>query len=352
MALIDTYRNNVLRKRNELAKLSADKAKESGKIAAIKQRIQSAQRSLKSSKSSSTINSKLGEISRYDKQLADIDKKIATIEKNIATKTKELGAEEKKLSNEEMRINKKQAEVASQRYNESQKQYREMSSALAYQHNEQQGIKRKLADLAFLPEKITVLFLASNPKNTDSLRLDEEAREIREMISKSKHRDAVKFETRLAVRPLDILQAINELNPDVIHFSGHGTQNDEIVLEDADGAAKLVSKEGIVQTIRLSSERIKLVFFNICFSSEQAQDVVKHIEAAIGMTTSIGDKAAIVFSSSFYSALGFGLSLEKSFSQAKAALLLEGIPEENTPAIYIKDGLNSEDIFIVKPPQI
>jgi len=35
MALIDTYRNNVTKKRDEIAKLTADKAKEKDKISPV-----------------------------------------------------------------------------------------------------------------------------------------------------------------------------------------------------------------------------------------------------------------------------------------------------------------------------
>ena len=51
--------------------------------------------------------------------------------------------------------------------------------------------------------------------------------------------------------------------------------------------------------------------------------VVEHVEAAIGMNDSIGDEAACI-RGQFYSAIGFGLSLEKAFNQGKAALMLEG----------------------------
>jgi hypothetical protein len=63
------------------------------------------------------------------------------------------------------------------------------------------------------------------------------------------------------LRPFDILQAINETNPAVIHFSGHGTDNGELVLEDNNCNSKLVSIEAISQTMATSSDTIKLVFF-------------------------------------------------------------------------------------------
>jgi hypothetical protein len=134
--------------------------------------------------------------------------------------------------------------------------------------------------------------------------LDEEVRTIQEMIRKSQHRDSITFESRWTVRPMDILQAINELDPDVIHFSGHGADTSELVLENADGTAKLVTKEAITQTIMTSSDKIRLMFFNACYSQEQAQTVIEYVDAAIGMTASISDIGACAFAAQFYSSLG------------------------------------------------
>ncbi|MDR9794218.1 hypothetical protein Q8A72_14845 [Aeribacillus pallidus] len=111
----------------------------------------------------------------------------------------------------------------------------------------------------------------------------------------------------------------------------------------------MVSKDAIVQTMMSTSDNIKLVFFNTCFSYGQAQAVIKHVDAAIGMTTSIGDDAARVFAAQFYSAIGFGLSVKKAFEQGKTALMLEGIREEDTPELYVKDCIDPDELIIVKP---
>ncbi len=55
------------------------------------------------------------------------------------------------------------------------------------------------------------------------------------------------------------------------------------------------------------------------------------------------------FAAQFYSALGFGLSVKKDFEQGKAALILEGIPEEDTSELYVKEDLVPEELIIVKP---
>ena len=349
MPIIDTYRNSIIKKKKELAKLTDDRAKESGKKSSQQQKILSAKKLLKSTKSQSTIKSKLDIISRAETEISKADGKIAELDKKIAKREADIIAEEKKLRTEEAREQKKSQNEEKKRLDGNNREIQKITNTLANQSKTQNELKKAIVNLQNLPEKINVLFMASNPIDQDQLRLDEEARAIHEMITKSKHRDSVNFSTRWAVRSSDILQAINEVNPDVIHFSGHGTNNDKLILQNTDGSTKCVEKEVIVQTIATVSDRVRLVFFNTCFSHGQAEAIVEYIEAAIGMTTSIGDDAARVFASYFYSAIGFGLSLKKSFHQAKAALLLEGIPEDDTPVLYIKDTLQAEDIYIVRP---
>ena len=349
MAIIDTYRNNVARKRSELSKLSSDRAKESGKKAQQQQKIVAASNILKRTSSQSTIRSKISEIDRAEKEVAAIDKKIADLDNKMAKKDKEIADEEKKLRSEEEKIRKKQEQEDKKRQQESEKTFQKINQAITIQQRNQATMQKIIDQLKYVPEKITVLFFATNPKGTSQLRLDEEARSIQEMIRKSKHRDSISFETRWAVRPLDILQAINEINPDVVHFSGHGAETGELVLENTDGSEKLVTKEAITQTIMSSSDKIHLLFFNACFSYEQAQEVVHYVDAAIGMTDSIGDKAACSFAAQFYSSLGFGFSIKKAFDQAKGIMMLESSAEANTPMLYIKDDLDADTLYIVRP---
>jgi hypothetical protein len=101
-----------------------------------------------------------------------------------------------------------------------------------------------------------------------------------------------------------------------------------------------------------SSDKIRLVFFNTCYSFSQAQAVTKHVESAIGMNTEIGDEVARVFSSQFYSALSFGLSVQIAFEQARALVMMDGLAEENTPELFVQEGLNTNDIIIIRPPDV
>ena len=91
---------------------------------------------------------------------------------------------------------------------------------------------------------------------------------------------------------VECLQAINECNPQVIHFSGHG-QTSEIILEGDDGKAFNVSRS--YNKASGVCKNLKLVVFNICESELFAKEAALKVDFAVGMTTPIGDKAAIKF---------------------------------------------------------
>lgn len=349
MSQLDTYRNTLLRKRDDLAKLNQDLAREQAKIAPLQKKIISANSAIERTKSQSTIKSKYGEIERANKSIADIQKKCGDIHKKIAQKEKELSTADKNYRNEEVKLNKKNAEAEKKRQQEAARQASSIERSIREYGHTQSQMQLEIERLKAIPEKITVLFMAANPSDTPQLRLDEEARSIQEKIRLSEYRDSIRFESRWATRASDILQAINETNPTIVHFSGHGAETGELALLNPDGSTKIVTKEAITMAMSTASDTIRLVVFNACFSESQAVSVVEHIEAAIGMSDSIRDDTACTFAAQLYSSIGFGRSLQASFNQAIAELLLEGIPGENIPQIYSRNDVNLNDVILVRP---
>lgn len=346
---VDSARNKVLATQNTIAKLQREKSRQVTKISDLTKRASAASQAAVRSTSASTAASKMREHERYQKQIADTQKKLSSYEDRIAREQQKCANAQKELSREEDRVNRKKIREEEQRLKENQRRMQSMSRKLVKHDTLHRDTMNAIERLNQLPEKITVLFLASNPVDQPQLRLDAEARTITEMIRKSKHRDSVQLESCWAVQPLDVLQAINEHRPQVVHFSGHGSNLDEIVFQDKEGNAKTVSKDAIVQTMLAGSSDIQLVFFNTCFSHRQAEAVVKYVKAAVGMTVKISDEAARVFAAQFYSAVGFGHSIKNAFEQAKAALMLEGISEEDTPVLKTGDGIEPEDLVLVRP---
>lgn len=362
---IETYRKQVSTCQNNIAKLQADKGRLSVKAAAALKKKQDALASAGRSTSSSTVNMKQREAARYasDHSKAMVD--IAKLDSKIADEHKKLVTAQGKVGQEEAREQKKQDAAKKKRDADFKKQQtehkrteqtqerrmREIGAGLARHEGLHVETALQIQMLKALPEQITVLFMASDP-GTNKLALDEEARSIGEKLRASEHRDAVNFQTRWAVRSIDILQAINELQPTIVHFSGHGTSADALVLQDDQGRPKHVSKEGIVSAIAFGSESVKLVFFNTCFSFNQAQSCVENVNAAIGMNREIGDDGARVFSSQFYSAIGFGHSITKAFAQARSALMMEDLSQADIPELHLKEGLSEEELTLVRPRQI
>ena len=199
--------------------------------------------------------------------------------------------------------------------------------------------------------KKQILFLAANPVGTTSLALDEECREITQIIRAAQHRDSLELISHWSVRPEDLLQYLNQHRPHIVHFSGHGISTEEIILLDKNRNPKAVSAAAIKQLFTTLKDNVRVVVLNACYSRSQAEAIVEVVDCAIGMRKAIGDNAAITFAAAFYQAVGFGRSIESAFQSGKTALMLEGIPEENTPELLCRKGIDPNDVVLFEPPR-
>ena len=178
-----------------------------------------------------------------------------------------------------------------------------------------------------------ILFLASNPNGTDRLRLDEEARDIEEGLRRSEERERFTVKTVWAVRARDIRRAIIDFKPNVVHFSGHGTADGGLALENTKGLVQLVSPEALSGLFKLLKTHIKCVVLNACYSENQAIAITEHISFVVGMSQKIGDQSAIEFSVGFYDALMAGYSIEDAYEFGCNAICMAGLEENHTPVL-------------------
>jgi hypothetical protein len=190
---------------------------------------------------------------------------------------------------------------------------------------------------------ITILFLAAEPSDTVRLRLGEEIRTIQEKLQLAKLRDDFVLRSCMSIRSADISQALLDLNPQIVHFSGHGTSGGALFIEDRTGKAQPISPEALAALFEQFSNKVKCVVLNACYSDTQAQSIVTHIENVIGMNRSISDRAAIAFSVGFYQALGAGRSIEDAYKFGCIQVKLENIPEYLTP-ILLKKSMDSSSV--------
>lgn len=193
---------------------------------------------------------------------------------------------------------------------------------------------------------IKILFLASNPKDTNRIRLDEEIRTIDEVLQKSEYRDRFQLEKHFAVRVSDLQNHLLRYKPDIVHFSGHGTSKSEIVLEDEQGRSQAVSQRALSKLFSLLKDNIRCVVLNACYSEPQAKAIAEHIECVVGMSIAIGDDAAIRFAEAFYQALGYGRDIKTAFDLGCLEIDMEGLGEEDTPKL-LADQKDPRTIFLL-----
>lgn len=184
-----------------------------------------------------------------------------------------------------------------------------------------------------------VLFLASSPLDEARLRLDQEAREIDEGLRRSRKREQFRLEQRWAIGTDGLRRALLDTEPQIVHFSGHGSGQSGIVVEDDGGMSKLISNEALAQLFALCADHVECVLLNACYSEVQAAAIAQHINYVIGMSHAIGDKAAIKFATGFYDALGAGKTIEIAFKFGCNAIQLENIPEHLIPTIKRKNDI-------------
>jgi hypothetical protein len=193
---------------------------------------------------------------------------------------------------------------------------------------------------------IKILFLAANPKDTHSLRLDEEIRSIDRALRQAEFRDKFDIEQQWAVRVSDLQDHFLRFTPDIVHFSGHGSSSSEIILEDLDGSRKTVSTHALSNLFDILKDNIRCVVLNACYSEKQAQAIAEHIDCVVGMTKAIGDEAAINFATGFYRALGYGRDVQTAFELGKSQIDLGGLDEEDTPKLLAFKQKPNKVIFV------
>lgn len=188
----------------------------------------------------------------------------------------------------------------------------------------------------FARQHTKILILLANPIGTSQLRLDEEVRDIKEGLQRSKYREQFEVDQRWALRIRDLRRALLDCDPQLLHFSGHGDV-EGILVEDKQGFATLIPSNALAGLFKLHRNRIECVILSACYSDYQAEAINKHIKYVIGMPQEIKDKAALEFAVGFYDAMGAGKTVGEAFEFGCNAIhqYWPEIPEYIYPRLHI-----------------
>lgn len=194
-------------------------------------------------------------------------------------------------------------------------------------------------------ERTNILFIAANPLDTDRLRVDEESREIEAAVAAAQYRDQFVFEKQYATRAADLQRLLLKYRPQIVHFSSHGSAASEIVLEDEHGNAFAVPATALNRLFAFFRPNIRCVVLNACYSEQQAAGIAGCVDCVVGMSSAIGDTAAIAFSTTFYQALAYGQTVQAAFDQACLQIDLLAIEEGATPRLIAAPNVASAIVF-------
>ena len=345
------YQGAILRLNKDKASVQKQIAAEQEKLGKLRRDAAKLREEAAKTKSGSMQASKRRQAESKERDLATAERRLAglldkksKVETDLVRNLNSLQSAESQVQRQQDTKDKRRRDGELQH---AQQVTREVERQAQLQASLPQG-RLTIEVVQQLPEAITVLFLAANPRDTTRIGLDEEIRLVDHKLRASEHRDAVTLKAAWAVRPDDLLQALNRYRPHVVHFAGHGNE-DEIALQDADGKSRLISTDLLVQLMQLMIDNVRLVVFNTCQSRRHAEAVTAHVDVAIGMNASIDDEAARIFAAQFYSAIGFGRSVQQAFEQAKLELKLEGIQGAAIPELFARPGVDPNQIFLVRP---
>ena len=163
-------------------------------------------------------------------------------------------------------------------------------------------------------EPVRLLFLGANPLPSARLRGDAEAMLIKQICDASEFKARpIDLDLRLAVQPDDLLAALFEALPEIVHFSAHSDRRG-ITLDDGNGGIQHVRWRDLGDLFRLAAETVKfrVLVLNGCYTERACSWVRDCFEVVIGSKREIADDACLAFAQGFYTAVTDGNSIAKA----------------------------------------
>lgn len=170
------------------------------------------------------------------------------------------------------------------------------------------------------PEVLTVLLVSASPETAERLRVDQQFHDIIERMRGVRHRDRFKFEIVQAARFADLVTALQEHMPHVLHISANGGPDGSLLFQGKRAESEPISPMRLIKLLTALSDNLRMVVINADHSLELARAIPPTIAIAIGMRGKIQGAAAIDFADNFYATLGYGKPVLTAFNVAVASI--------------------------------
>jgi len=213
--------------------------------------------------------------------------------------------------------------------------------------------------------RATMLVLKANPQGVmsvqEGLRIEQEIKEIKAVLREN--HDVVDLREEGAVRLRDLSAYLLRHRPVLLHFSGHGTEEGELVLEKYTSLEELraavhspiglaagadyIEYAVIARILAEYRATLRCVVLNASSTERLAEAICAEIPCAIGMRGPVNDFLAIRFAEIFYRALTIGESVGLAFRKARNDILSHRNARAETFQLKSKTGVNPDNIFLI-----
>lgn len=222
------------------------------------------------------------------------------------------------------------------------------------QHARQLEQLARLAEARYEPlrtpasGKLRVLYLTTNPYL--DLTTELEVRQVQQALQGARYRERVEVQLRPAATFPDLMASLNSVQPHIVHFSGHTGEvfrlDDGEVMFSGSG----VDFTSLLRALIATDRPPELLVLNACGPLNRASSVLPAVPVVIGLSDSIMDTAAIVFSQQFYAAVASGQSVGAAFRHGRAkveAVLLEDDASE-LPDFVVREDVDLDALVLVQ----
>lgn len=199
-----------------------------------------------------------------------------------------------------------------------------------------------------MTDRNKILLLATDQLGLLYTHFGDEIRDIQNKIKASPLRDLFEPIPVPTVKIADLIELLMAYKPVILHFSGHGTPSEGILLgdEDQEEGWKPVRAKELADIVGILKDNLRIVFLNVCYTKRHAEAVIKAVDYVIAMKAKIDDEAARVFAASFYQYLAYGRSVKEAFELAKKQLRLKGLGGHKVPMLLVGEGVDATRSFV------
>jgi len=202
-------------------------------------------------------------------------------------------------------------------------------------------------------EPIQILVAGVSAYGMATPNFDKEYRKIEESLQKAELIDGLNYQLKpLRETTYETLQkAVRNFQPHILHIVTHGKYGKHY-LETSDGYPIPIQSGKLAEAVSVGSDNLCLLVSTACLGMADSQDgntwnlgklMASTIPLTIGMQLVITEKAALAFTSAFYSHLGVPNPVIDAFVKARERIreVHPGSPEWIAPVLYRGTAINA-----------